>query len=248
MSLAMPSILVVDDEADACRNLTDIFGELGSVVDTAHDGPSALALVRRRRYDVALLDLVMPGMDGASLYAEIKRLRAGTVALVVTAHPGSPQAEAVVVGGAWRVLPKPVDFPRLLGLVDEALGQPLVLVVDDDADLCANLWDLQRERRYRVCLAHDVTSAVEPLQDDYYGVVLLDMRLPGGDGAEIFRAARRGGCGAPVVVITGHRAEVEAKVRQVLVEGASEVLHKPLDVPALLTTLRRLTGALGLRG
>jgi CheY-like chemotaxis protein len=241
MSRAIPSVLVVDDEADACRNLADIFGELGYVVDTAHDGPSALALVRRRRYDVALLDLVMPGMDGAALYGEIKRLRAGTAALVVTAHPGSPRAEAAVAGGAWRVLPKPVEFPRLLGLMDQALGRPLVLVVDDP-DLCANLWDLLRERGFRVCLAHDAASAVERLQDDGYGVVLLDMRLPDGDGAQVCRAARQGGCEAPVVVITGYVAEFEAKVRQALAEGASGVLHKPWDVPALLATMQRLTG------
>lgn len=40
------------------------------------------------------------------------------------------------------MLPKPVDFPRLLAPVEEVLGQPLVMVVDDDHDLCPNLWDL----------------------------------------------------------------------------------------------------------
>jgi hypothetical protein len=56
------------------------------------------------------------------------------------------------------------------------------------------------------------------------------------------QAGRRGGCGAPVLVITGHGGEFEAKARQALAEGASGVLHKPLDVLALLATMRRLTG------
>src|SRR5450755_2500750 len=58
------SILVVDDEEDTCRNLSDILTDLGYHVDTAHDGPAALEMVRHKRYDVALLDLKMPGMDG----------------------------------------------------------------------------------------------------------------------------------------------------------------------------------------
>ena len=41
------------------------------------------------------------------------------------------------------------------------LERPLVLVVDDDEDLCANLWDLLHERGYRVCIAHDGRQAVE---------------------------------------------------------------------------------------
>ena len=69
--------------------------------------------------------------------------------------PAAPRPRRRWRPGPGRSLPKPVDFPRLLGLVDEALGQPLVLVVDDDRDLCANLWDLLRERGYRVGLAHD---------------------------------------------------------------------------------------------
>src|SRR4051812_29650663 len=155
MNTNNPAILVVDDEVDTCHNLSDILTDLGYRVDTAHDGPSALELVRKTNYDIALLDLKMPGMDGLTLYREIKKLRAGTEAIVVTAYASSATAEEAVSAGAWQVLSKPVDLPKLMGLVDEALGQPLVLVVDDDPDLCANLWDLLRERGYRVAVAHD---------------------------------------------------------------------------------------------
>src|SRR5207244_3512201 len=64
------SILVVDDDEDTRRNLSDILTDLGYHAETAHDGPSALELVRRRPFDVALLDLKMPGMDGLTLYRE----------------------------------------------------------------------------------------------------------------------------------------------------------------------------------
>jgi two-component system, NtrC family, response regulator HydG len=242
MNAAAPSILVVDDEVDTCRNLADIFTDLGYVVDTAYDGEAALELVRKRRYDVALLDLMMPGMDGATLYREIKKLRAGTVALIVTAHPGDARAEDGLGAGVWRLLPKPVDFPRLMGLIEEALGQPLVLVVDDDADLCANLWDLLRERGYRVCMAHDAVTAVHRINDAEYKVILLDMKLPDGDGSQVFQAARASDSAAQVIVITGVGADGEQKVQQVMSAGARAVLRKPFDVPGLLALVRQLGG------
>jgi CheY-like chemotaxis protein len=246
MTATPPAILVVDDEADNRANLADILTDLGYQVDTAADGPSALELVRRRRYDVALVDLVMPGMDGAALYGEVRKAWAGTVAVLVTAYPNSPRADAARAAGAWQVVPKPVEIPRLLDLVEEALGQPLVLVVDDDADLCASLWDLLRERGYRVCLAHGVRAAADRLgAESPFQVVLLDWKLPDGDGAEVLRAARRANAPAQVAVITGHRVELEQRLGQVLAEGARAVLHKPFDVAELLATVQRLAAGPG---
>src|SRR5215211_3519025 len=90
------SILVVDDDVDTCRNLSDILTDLGYHVETANDGPSALELVKCNAYDVALLDYKMPGMDGLTLYRAIKKVRAGTVALVVTAYAeGTTSEEAL---------------------------------------------------------------------------------------------------------------------------------------------------------
>jgi len=228
-------ILIVDDDPDICRNLSDILTDLDYSVDFAHDGPSALELVRRRPYDVALLDLKMPGMDGLTLYREIKKHRAATVALLVTAYAGPATATEALSAGAWKVVPKPVDFPTLLGMVDEALGQPLVLIVDDDRDLCANLWDLLRERGFRVETAHDGREAADMLNESTFKVVLIDMKIPDSDGDAVFRMVREANPQARTLLITGQRSETDQLVAQVLAEGADAVCYKPFDVPALLT-------------
>jgi two-component system response regulator HydG len=245
---APASILVVDDEVDTCRNLSDILTDLGYQVDTALDGFAALELVRKKHYDVALLDLKMPGMDGLTLYRELRKLRSSTVAIVVTAYASKATAEEALSAGAWQVLAKPVDFARLLPLVDEALGQPLMLIVDDDADLCANLWDLLRERGYRVAIAHDEAEATHHLQEHDFTVVLIDMKLPRGDGSSVFQQVRQSNPQALTVVITGHRVEMDPVVQHVVAEGADAVCYKPFDVPRLLSTLQRLTAQHGIGG
>jgi CheY-like chemotaxis protein len=233
-------ILVVDDDPDICRNLSDIFSDLGYHVDCAHDGPAALDLVAQRRYDVALLDLKMPGMDGLTLYREIKKRRAGMVSLLVTAYATAATAEEALAAGAWKVVAKPVDPRKLLSLVDEALGQPLVLVVDDDRDLCANLWDLLRDRGFRVCLAHGFAEAAEELRETAFKVVLIDMKIPDGDGSSVFRIVRAANPQACTVLITGFRSEMDQVVEQTLAEGADAICYKPFDVSSLLKTLDQL--------
>jgi len=67
----------------------------------------------------------------------------------------------------------------------------VVLVIDDDEDLCESLWDILRERCYRVCLAHDLPQAAARIQEQDYNVALIDMKLPQGDGAAVFRMVRQ---------------------------------------------------------
>ena len=127
--------------------------------------------------------------------------------------------------------------------MDEALDQPLVLVVDDDPDLCATLWDLLRERGYRVGLAHSEPEAGARLGDQTFRVVLIDLKLPEGDGSAVFRLVREKRPEARTVLITGHPVEMDPLVRDALSEGADAVCYKPFDVPGLLATLDRLSSA-----
>ena len=150
-----PSILLVDDDEDICANMADIFTDLGYDVDVAHEGsdrPGAGARAALRRGAAGPEDAGHGRRD--ALPRDQEGAGPGRSAFLVTAYAGATRPMRPSPRG-WQVLPKPVDFPRLLGLIDEAMGRPLVLVVDDDADLCANLWDLLRERGYRVCIAHD---------------------------------------------------------------------------------------------
>jgi DNA-binding NtrC family response regulator len=179
-------------------------------------------------------------MDGLELYRRIKKLQSGTVAIVVTAYASSDTATAALSAGAWKILSKPVDLSRLLALVDEAVGQPVVLIVDDDHDLCESLWDLLRERGYRVCLAHDPNEAADRLESRAHHVVLIDMKLPRGSGAEVFRVVKQANPEARTVLITGLRSEMEQLVEKTLAEGADAACFKPFDIPVLLQTLEKL--------
>jgi CheY-like chemotaxis protein len=234
------SVLVVDDDADICSNLRDILTDLGYQVDTAQDGPSALELVRVKPYALALLDLKMPGMDGLTLYREIRALRSETVAIIVTAFASEEAAEQALEAGAWRVLSKPVDLSQLLLMAEEALGQPLVLIVEDDPILCTELWKLLRSRGFRVALAGDAATAARKVGDLPFDVVLIDARLPEADPKAILTLVRKANPSARTVLIGSLEMEEGAAVKGALAEGADAVCLKPFDIPRLLDLVGRL--------
>ncbi len=241
MSHKPPSILVVDDEPDICANLRDILSEFGYRVDTATSGASALELVDRGNYDVALLDLKMPGMSGVELFREIKSRSSGTVAVIISAYASTSSAEEALQAGAWQILSKPVDIAQVMQCIDEAVNQPLVMLVDDDEDLCDSLWDVLRSQGIRVKLAHNVASANKALQDQDYQVAIVDLKLPGGDGLRLCAEIREMNPGAKTILVTGFRTELEQRAGQY--SGVDATCYKPFDVSELLATIRRLTNA-----
>jgi two-component system, NtrC family, response regulator HydG len=239
MSRKPPSILVVDDELDICANLQDILSDFGYHVDTATSGTSALRLLDRGYYDVALLDLKMPGMSGVEVYREIKRRSSGTVAIIISAYASTASADEALEAGAWRILSKPVDLSQVMQCIDEAMDQPLVMLVDDDEELCASLWDVLRSQGIRVKLAHNIADASAALESQQYQVAIVDLNLPGGDGLELCGRVRETNSGAKTILITGFRAEVENRAGKLSMVDAT--CYKPFDVCELLTIIRRFT-------
>lgn len=111
------SVLIVDDERDNCANLQDILVCYGHRADVAYDAEHAMRLVSQYPYDVAVLDLQMPGMNGVELFRRIKQLRSSTKAIIVTAYASSEVARQAEEAGARTILSKPLDLCELLALI-----------------------------------------------------------------------------------------------------------------------------------
>jgi DNA-binding response OmpR family regulator len=72
-------------------------------------------------------------------------------------------------------------------------------------------------------------------------VVLIDLKLPDGDGTSVFHLVRQANPQARTIVITGHRSEMDEVIHEMLNEGADAVCYKPFNVPKLLETLDQLS-------
>ena len=111
------SVLVVDDEINLCRILGAKLAKSGYSVTSVHDGQQAVDRVRESDYDLVLLDLILPKLDGLSVLAEIRRMRSRLPVIVMTACESAEALAQAKGHGVSAYVNKPFDLDNLVGLV-----------------------------------------------------------------------------------------------------------------------------------
>jgi DNA-binding response OmpR family regulator len=120
----MPRVLVVDDEPRIVSFVSRALAGEGLGVDSAANGPRALEMARARQYDLVVLDLLLPGIDGVSVLRGILDHRPDQRVLVLSALSDVESKVHCLELGASDYLPKPFALAELLARVRARLRQP----------------------------------------------------------------------------------------------------------------------------
>jgi len=103
----------VDDDTDLCALMTDFFAQHEFAIDAAHDGPRGLARALEGQYDLVILDVMLPVLDGFELLKQIRR-RSSVPVIMLTARTAQTDRIAGLDAGADDYLPKPFGPEELL--------------------------------------------------------------------------------------------------------------------------------------
>jgi two-component system response regulator HydG len=143
------TILVVDDNADLLETFAMIFKRRGFLVETAANGLSAVNKYKERRFDVALMDIVMPGMNGVEASRRIKDMDPGATIILMTGYSDEALLKTARDESACYIVQKPVNIDRLIGLILEAASDQQILVINDEPDICEPLETSLMDRKLR---------------------------------------------------------------------------------------------------
>jgi DNA-binding NtrC family response regulator len=121
-------ILVVDDEFSVRDSLYNWFKMEGYRTDTAENGMEALKKLQESPWDIVLVDIKMPGMDGMELQRHIKKINNTIIVIVITAYATVDTAVEAMKEGAFDYISKPVDPDKLSILIRNAVNQKRLMV------------------------------------------------------------------------------------------------------------------------
>jgi CheY-like chemotaxis protein len=117
---ASPRILIVDDSQEIVTMLSHALARHGFLIDSAGSAEEALTRVAAAAYDAAVVDLVMPGQDGAALAAALRQRIQGLPVALMTAYVHSPLLAAARKTGV-RVFSKPLSIADLVGFLQSEI-------------------------------------------------------------------------------------------------------------------------------
>lgn len=116
-------VLIVDDEEIVCRSYVRSLAGARCNVQVAWNGEEALYALEQQRFDLVLLDLRMPGMDGMAVLKTIKQTWPETQVVIITGYPNIDTAKEAVRLGAYGYLAKPVGPDEVINAANDAVMQ-----------------------------------------------------------------------------------------------------------------------------
>lgn len=118
---AMHNILIVDDESGIRQSLKGVLEDEGYIAATAESGESGFELVRKKQFDVVLLDIWLPGMDGLETLEKIKEAEDAPEVIMISGHGTIETAVRATKLGAYDFLEKPLSLEKMLITVKNAV-------------------------------------------------------------------------------------------------------------------------------
>jgi DNA-binding NtrC family response regulator len=116
-----PSILVIDDDEDIRKVLTEILKDKGYNADSAETGGEAIRKTEKKFYNLALIDIRLPDMNGVELLTKIKETKPKMRKIIITGYPTLKNAVEALNKGADAYIMKPLDIEKVLATIAEQL-------------------------------------------------------------------------------------------------------------------------------
>ena len=118
----MPNILICDDDVTTREMLGGVLKANGYAVTTVPDGPAALKTLAKKKFDLVLLDIWMPGMSGLELLARLQKEKQLPKIIIMTSDQTPETLLSALRGKVYQFITKPIESDVLLELVREALA------------------------------------------------------------------------------------------------------------------------------
>ena len=223
------SVLVVDDNEDLLGTLSLILKRRGFSVDTAENGVSAVDKFREHYFDVILMDVVMPEMNGVEAFQRIREINPGAAVILMTAYSEEELIRMALSEGARRVVHKPIRIDQMIEMIKEIASSTSILVVDDDVDLLRVMGRTLERKGYRVEAVGSGEEAIRIAQQRACQIAFVDIKLPHIDGLETYLRLKEINPGIMAVMMTGYRDEVKGALEKAQAASAITCLFKPFN-------------------
>jgi two-component system, NtrC family, response regulator HydG len=231
-------ILVVDDDIDNAQSLAELFDIEGHDAMVVHSGEAAIAAHMTQHFDLAFMDVMMPGLNGVESFLRIREMRPNAKVFMMTGYSVEELLKQAVEQGALGVFNKPMDIEAILKMVNDVGSNGLMVAPSFGTNYGQTLQGMI-EASGQHCHVMNRADAVSGITKDE-GVLIVDLKAPLIDSVGVCNNLRKEGHRHPTIIVTPPAPHAEIghdALRDMSVTG---ILNKPFDPLALLDRLEIL--------
>ncbi len=253
MSLLSGSILVVDDNPLNRLLIKKVVSSMGMSVEEADNGKLALELMNIEKFDLVLLDIKMPGMDGIEVLEAIrsKQQYKDLPVMMMSAVDDLRTIKKCLNMGAVDYLSKPFDIKLVQSRIYYTLKtattstevEPLprkeshsrILVVDDEPLNLQLISHSLTGRGYHLQLMENPKEALKVLATEHYDLILLDINMPDINGMEMLETIKEDESMKNTPVLMLSALDDFKTIRECMEKGANDYVSKPFKKVMLMS-------------
>jgi len=169
-------ILIVDDQSGIRESMSDVLLIEGYEVFTFENGFAAIEKSKDVSFDVAFLDIKMPGINGVDTFRGIKRYSPETVVFMITANAEEELINQALEEGAYAIINKPFDMDMIIDIVRDSQKKTAILMVDDEKEFIDKTRQELIKKGYKVISVSDEVKAKESFSRKAEEVVLVNIK------------------------------------------------------------------------
>jgi len=233
------SILIVDDHENMQSTLRDILEDEGYQVVTASSGVEAIEWCQQQKFDVILMDVRMPDLNGVEVFRRIKNLAEGARVIMMSAYSVEDLKREALKEGAIAFLQKPLDVEMVLKLIEQTEHPPVLIVMNNQQERDQVVTEL-KQHQYRVYTTNTAEEALELAKQIRFHVIMIDTGLTPMNGLELYLALKQITPTSVAIMLAETNRSFLQQAEEAVKQNAYTFLMKPLNLDKLMSILEAI--------
>ncbi len=229
----------MDDDRDFAESLAMALEGRGYLVVVASSGEEALQVFQKEDFDIAFMDVRLPGINGVESFLRIRKIKPAARVVMMTGYSVEGLLKQAVKNGAMGVLHKPMDVGKVLEFIKNACSGG-ILITDDDPDFVLSLRDLLEEEGFRVYTCGNGHQALDHIRQYGAQALILDLRMPVLDGLETYTRLREEGYAVPTIIVTAYADQEPDSIEALNLLAVERIVKKPFEPSSILRILEAI--------
>ncbi|MCB4792811.1 MAG: response regulator [Elusimicrobia bacterium] len=236
-------VLIIDDEQGIRDLLKFLLQPKGFIVSDACGGIEGIEIFKKEVFDIVILDIHMPNMNGMEVLKVIKQIKPEQIVIITSSSSDSDfklESESTKLG-VYTCLYKPFNTEEIIKIMQEALSKRKknmlikndvkVLIIDDEQGIRDMISYALQKEGYTVKTAQNGKEGIQKVDEQEIDIVITDIKMPGIDGIEVLEKIKEIKPEIEVIVATGY-GTMETAIES-LRKGAYDYINKPFNINEL---------------